>query len=97
MKKSISILLFSICLQICVVCVCVWPLISCQYCTRKVGGTTEITLEPGEKLVEVTWKTNNLWILTEPMDSDYVPKTKTFKESSLFGVMEGTVIIHEQK
>ena len=76
---------------------CVVLLSSCQYTTRKFGGVTEITLEPGEKLVEATWKENDLWYLVEPMDSDYVPKTKTFKESSLFGVMQGSVVFHEQK
>ena len=97
MKKFISILLFSICLQICVVCVCV-SFTSCQYCSRKVGGTMEFTLEPGEKLIEATWKDEgNLWYLTEPMDSDYVPKTKIFKESSNLGIIQGKVIFHERR
>lgn len=68
-----------------------------QYMARSVGGTTTITLEPGEKLIEATWKEADLWYLTEPMDSDYIPKTKIFKESSLFGVMNGKVIFVEQK
>ena len=34
------------------ICVC-----SCdQTITRTMGGTTKIELEPGEKLVEATWK-----------------------------------------
>lgn len=68
-----------------------------QYTARSVGGTTTITLEPVEKLIEATWKKADLWYLTEPMDSDYIPKTKIFKESSLFGVMNGKVIFVEQK
>lgn len=69
-----------------------------QMITRELGGTTTITLEPGEKLIEATWKDDgNIWYLTEPMDSDYVPKTKMFKESSIFGQLEGTVIFIETK
>ena len=69
-----------------------------QAITKKYGGTTTITLEKGEKLVEATWKDDgNLWYLVEPMDSDYVPKTKVFKESSMYGVLEGKVIFVETK
>ena len=63
--------------------------------TRNFGGAKTITLAPGEKLVQVTWKDASLWILTEPMEPDYKPKTKKFREDSRFGVMEGTVIIQE--
>ena len=69
---------------------------SCDnYMSRKFGGSTTINLEKGQKLVEATWKESNLWYLTEPMDSDYVPKTKIFKEDSNFGVLEGTVTFVE--
>ena len=44
-----------------------------------------------------TWKETNLFYLTEPMDSNYVPKTKTFREDSGWGVMESTVIFKERK
>ena len=44
---------------------------------RSFGGTMKIELEPGEKLVEATWKGDNIWYLVEPMDSDYTPKQKT--------------------
>jgi hypothetical protein len=56
-----------------------------------------IELDPGQKLVNATWKEANLWYLTEPMESGYVPKTKVFKEDSRFGVMEGKVIFHEKR
>ena len=74
-------------------------LTSCeQYITRQYGGNTTIKLEKGEKLIEATWKGDgDLWYLVEPMDSDYTPKTKVFKESSLFGVMEGSVTFIESK
>ena len=47
---------------------------------------------------EATWKGDgNLWYLVEPMDSNYVPKTKIFKESSMMGIMEGSVIFIETR
>lgn len=44
-----------------------------------------------------TWKETDLFYLTEPMDSNYVPKTRTFREDSSRGVMESTVIFKERK
>jgi hypothetical protein len=64
--------------------------------TRNFGGSQTIELEKGQRLVEITFKDNDLWILTEPMDSDYVPKTKTFYEDSNLGVMQGKITIVEQ-
>lgn len=86
MKK----ILFSLFIMICV-CSCD------QAITRTMGGTTNIELEPGEKLVEVTWKGDNIWYLVEPMEADYTPKTKTFKESSRAGVFEGKVVFIEKR
>ena len=81
---------------ICIVLIMI--LVSCdQYNTRNFGGTTIINLEPGEKLIEATWKDNDLWYLVEPMDSDYVPKTKEFIESAMFGAIEGKVIFIETR
>lgn len=68
-----------------------------QYQTRKWGGSDSITLPKGERLIEATWKDNNLWYLTEPMDSDYKPQVKIFRESSSFGVFEGTAKFIEQR
>lgn len=44
-----------------------------------------------------TWKETDLFYLTEPMDSDYTPKTKLFKEDSSFGVLETEVKFIETK
>jgi len=86
MKKILVILFTALCMTSCD-----------QMVTRNFGGTTKITLDPGEKLVEATWKEDNLWYLVEPMDSDYIPKTKVFKESSLYGALEGKVIFIENR
>ena len=49
---------------------------------RNLGGTMTIKLKPGEKLLMATWKQDDLFYLTEAMDSDYVPKTKTLHEDA---------------
>ena len=64
---------------------------------RRFGGTMTIDLPKGEKLLMATWKDANLFYLTEPMDSVYTPKTKTFKEKSEWDVMESTIIFRESK
>lgn len=87
MKKIIPFILFSLSLT----------LTSCQYFTRKYGGTQTIHLPKGEKLLMATWKGANIFTLTEPMDSDYVPKVKHFKESSVLGVFQSEIIFVESK
>lgn len=64
--------------------------------TKNFGGNTTITLDPGLKLEEITWKDESLWYLTRPMREDESAETHTFKESSNMGIMEGTVTIIEQ-
>ncbi len=97
MKKKVNLVLIAgaILFAICVL----FSLISCtdNQISRKFGGITEIRLEKGQKLLEATWKDNNLWYLTEPMDDDYTPKTKVFREDSNFGVLEGKVLFIESK
>ena len=73
-------------------------LTSCeQQLAKSLGGTTTIKLQPGEKLLECTWKGDEIWYLVEPMDSNYIPKTKEFKENSVMGVIEGKVIFIETR
>ena len=89
MKKLIILALFAVSMA---------SLISCDnWTSRKCGGSTTITLPKGEKLIEVTWKENSLWYLTESMDADYEPKTKTFREDSNLGILEGTVTFVESR
>ena len=64
---------------------------------RRFGGSSEIKLEKGQRLAEVTWKNDNLWRLTEPMDSDYKPQKRTFYEDSSWGVFEGKITIIESR
>lgn len=77
----------------------VFCFVSCteQGRARSFGGTIKIELESGEKLLECTWKDAQIWYLVEPMDSDYVPKTKIFKENDPWGLPEGKVIFIEKR
>lgn len=65
--------------------------------TRRYGGTMKVELPKGQKLISATWKETSLFYLTEPMDSGYVPKTKTFQESSSYGIWESTVLFIESR
>ena len=88
MKKIIILLLtISICL-----CSCTE-----QIRTRVYGGEMTINLPAGQELMMVTWKDNDLFYLTRPMASDYVPVTKVFQESSSWGVIRSTVYFKESR
>lgn len=68
-----------------------------QGMTKNYGGSMTIELDPNVKLEMITWKDDSLWYLTRPMTDDEEPETHTFKQSSEFGVFEGTVIIVESR
>jgi len=70
---------------------------SCEnFMTRNFGGSQTIELQPGQKLVNVTWKKNQVWILTETRLDSIKPKTYKFKEKSNMGVMEGEITLVEK-
>ena len=88
MKKIIILLLtVSICL-----CSC-----NEQIRTRIYGGEMTINLPAGQELMSVTWEDTNLFYLTRPMASDYIPVTKVFQESSSKGVIRSTVYFKESR
>jgi hypothetical protein len=64
---------------------------------KKLGGTSTINLPQGQKLVNVTWKDNQIWYLTRQMNSADSAEAYTFQEKSSYGIMEGTVILKESK
>lgn len=71
-------------------------------CTQNIrakqwGGVSTETLNTGRKVINVTWKDNDLWILTRKMTSNDVAETYEFVEKSSFGLMQGKVIIQERK
>lgn len=64
---------------------------------KSFGGTAHITLPANQKLLNATWKDDNLWYLTRPMRDDETPETYTFSEESSWGVWEGSYIIKETR
>lgn len=63
--------------------------------TRLTGGEMTINLDKDQKLVNITWKHNNIWYLTRKAHPGESPETYSFKEKSQHGVWEGEVIIVE--
>ena len=61
---------------------------------RHWGGTETINLETGERLINVTWKENGLWILTKQDTTK--PTTYSFKEKSQWEMMQGQITIIEK-
>lgn len=58
---------------------------------RVFGGTMEVKVESGQKIMMATFKGDNLFYMTESMDSGYIPKVKTLREKSNHGIIETTV------
>ena len=78
-----------------IIAVAMIALMSCNSATKNFGGTSTINLPAGRKLTNLTWKQDNLWILTRPMrDGDQV-ETWSFKEKSGLGILQGEVIVIE--
>ena len=63
---------------------------------KKYGGTATVKLPEGTKLIEATWKGEDLWYLYRPRRAGETIEIYTFKEESNFGVMEGKVIFKER-
>jgi len=80
----------------------VFCLIALSACTqnqraKSFGGQAEYVLPKGEKLVETSWKGENLWIMTRPMKEGEEAITYKMHEESSYGFVEGTVVIKEVK
>lgn len=69
----------------------------CQWAAKNIGGSYTVELEPNQKLVNVTWKESQLWVLTKQMNEDDVAETYTFQEDTTMEILEGTVTIVEVK
>lgn len=70
---------------------------SSQSMTKNWGGEMNVPLEPNQKLVEVTWKEDNLWFLTRQMSDDDIAESYQFYEKDTLGILEGCVNIYERK
>lgn len=68
-----------------------------QILARKVGGKQTIVLDENRRLLNVTWKDDgNLWILTREREANESPRTYTYEENSIMGVLEGQITIKEK-
>lgn len=64
---------------------------------RNYGGTAKLEVPCGERVTNITWKGDELWYSTLPMEEGYVPKTHSFREESSFGVIQGKYLLIESK
>lgn len=65
---------------------------------KNFGGTGEVEIAPTQKFVNVTWKNEELWVVTKDRTSaDTSYDTYRLQEKSSYGVLEGTYIITETK
>ncbi len=66
-----------------------------QIVTKNYGGSMTINLDPNVKLLQATWKENQLWLLTTER-KDEAPQTYNFIEKSTLGILQGNVKIIEK-
>lgn len=63
---------------------------------KKWGGTAKYDLPAGKKLVNATWKDDELWLLYRERRANEPIETYHFAEKSSWGIIEGTYIINEK-
>lgn len=64
---------------------------------RNFGGTVSYDIDKGQKVVNVTWKEGDVWILTRPMREGEQPETWSFFEKNSYGWKSGEVLLKESK
>ncbi len=64
---------------------------------KSYGGSMNFDLPSGQKLINITWKNDELWYLSKPMNVKDSAEVYTFQEKSSFGIQEGTITIKETK
>lgn len=66
-----------------------------QFGSRNFGGTYTVNLQDNKKLVNVTWKDNELWLLTRDARKDDIQENYKFSEDARYNMIEGDVVIKE--
>lgn len=61
--------------------------------TRNFGGDETIKIAANEKLVNITWKENDIWIITQ----DTITGNYYAKEKSAWGLLQGKITIIKDK
>lgn len=64
---------------------------------KNYDGIITIDVPEGQKVIEATWKDNDVQYFTRPMREDEEPETFTLQENSNFGIIEEKVIFKESK
>lgn len=64
---------------------------------RSYGGEQTIAITKGWKVVNASWKDDDLWILVRPMKPEEQPEKLTYIESSSYGIAQGKIYLQEQK
>ena len=79
------------CLHLIILMLCAFSIAGCtsNQRARKYGGKEEVILKKNEKLINITWKESDMWVLTE----DTLTHVKYFRESSSWGIWNGEIII----
>ncbi len=60
------------------------------------GNATSDEMPCGKKVVTVTWKGDDLWILTRELREGEPVEDYTFTEDSSWGILNGTVKLKER-
>jgi hypothetical protein len=71
-------------------------LCSCNQVTKMYGGSMNVELEKDQKLINVSWKQDSLWMLTRSRRADEPIEKYKYEENSAFGLLQGTVTIIEK-
>jgi len=71
------------------------PGCTCNQAARKWGGTQTITLEPGQRLLNCTFKDDDIWLLVKN-DPWKKPDTISFIEKSSYSILQGKVLVIER-
>ena len=61
------------------------------------GATGKIDLPAGKKLVNITWKEDEVWYLTRQRKAQEDIESYEFSQKSSWGIIEGSYIINETK
>lgn len=65
--------------------------------TASFAGTHNATLEPGRKLISLSWNDGRLWILTRQATTNDSPEAYIFRETSIDNKAESKIVIFETR
>lgn len=60
-----------------------------NYRTKNLGGKMELHIPNNESLINITFKNDEIWVLTKDANSNIYH----FREKSAYGIMEGEILL----